>query len=426
MEEGKINATENTQESVQDTTVDNVVTFDPTLLLGSNSDTLLLNAPIEKLKPKGYTKKELKLLHKKNYFMGGKDIKYSGPLSYRYLRALAWLSFAVTQILFLHNHIPAAYESVFASSVGTYFVDLFADMSMPLFLVASFAFIMQNRKSCHSITITYFVYYIGIALGEVFILRRYVLSIITELGLDQDTVSKILGALLGQKVQVNIFADLFILTAFNFFLNAKPKKWFVGKKLIILRLMSIIPLAFAVFSFVVRYKVGKGTISLPIDVYAFLTTKSPMVYGIFIFLSLWTKRRERMFKKFGGTDAEYNQFLHTKKNSWAYSLEISKLFFWFAFLDFLMYIFGFVQGALVGLEDAVVESYLAAIGIGQCIGLGFAIPFILLFSYNKIHKDSTLDIIIPVVGVGLFAFVYIEGLYEVASSYASTIAAAFA
>ena len=151
-----------------------------------------------------------------------------------------------------------------------------------------------------------------------------------------------------------------------------------------------------------------------------------MVYGIFIFLSLWTKRRERMFKKFGGTDAEYNQFLHTKKNSWAYSLEISKLFFWFAFLDFLMYIFGFVQGALVGLEDAVVESYLAAIGIGQCIGLGFAIPFILLFSYNKIHKDSTLDIIIPVVGVGLFAFVYIEGLYEVASSYASTIAAAFA
>lgn len=423
MEQDKINTTENIQESVQDTTVEDVVTFDPTQLLGSNSDTLLLNAPQEKLKPKGYTKKELKLLHKKNYFMDGKDIKYNAPLSYRYLRALAWISFAVTQILFLNNHISSAYASLFSNKFSGMFIDLFADMSMPLFLIASFAYIMHNRKASHSITISYFVYYVGIALAEIFILRRYIISIMTAMGMDADAMARILGSLLGQKVQINIFADLFILTAFNFFLNAKPKKWFVGKKLIILRLMSIIPIAFAVFSFVVRYKAGKGTIELPIDVYAFLTTKSPMVYGIFIFLSLWTKRRERMFKKFGGTDAEYNAFLRTRKNSWAYSLHISKLFFWFALLDIIMYIFALIQGEIAGLPEEIVYSYLSSIGLGQCAGLGFAIPFILLFSYNKTYKDTTLDIIIPVVGIGLVAFVYIEGIYEVVKSYADMLAA---
>ena len=37
----------------------------------------------------------------------------------------------------------------------------------------------------------------------------------------------------------------------------------------------------------------------------------------------------------------------------------------------------------------------------------------LLFSYNKTHKDKTWDIIIPVVGIALVAFAYIEGAFQI-------------
>ncbi len=413
MEEDKINTTENVQENVQDTT-EEVATFDPALMLGSNSDTLLLNPPQEKLKPKGYNKKQLKLLHRKQKLMNPIDIKYSPPLSYRYLRALAWISLAVSQIYILHAHSELAYASFFSHGVISTLVDLFADMSMPLFLVASFGYILNHKRSNISITISYFVCYIGIALAEIFILRRYVISIMTAMGIDPGEMAKILGNLLGQKVQVNVFADLFILTLFNLLMNWNPKKVFTGKKVIILRLLSILPLGFAAVSFALRYMLKDGSLSLPIDIYPFLTTKSPLVYGIFIMLTIWTKNREREFKKFGATTEDYHAYLQTKRNAFSFSRYVAKLFFWFALLDVILTI---IVSAIIAVQLDIdldlASTYARSIGLGQCIGIGLAIPLILLFSYKKTHKDSTMDIIIPVVGIGLCALVYVEGLYEI-------------
>ena len=56
----------------------------------------------------------------------------------------------------------------------------------------------------------------------------------------------------------------------------------------------------------------------------------------------------------------------------------------------------------------------------QAIGFGWGstillIPIILLFSYTKKHKDPTIDLLVPLAGVGFIAVIYVEGLYQVTS-----------
>ena len=42
----------------------------------------------------------------------------------------------------------------------------------------------------------------------------------------------------------------------------------------------------------------------------------------------------------------------------------------------------------------------------------FAIPFILLYSYQRKHKDARVDIAIPILGIALIVVVYVEGIYQ--------------
>ena len=61
-----------------------------------NQETEIVEPP--KTKP-SREEKRLEKLRKK--LLNPNDIKYQGPLSYRYLRIIAWIAFAFTQILAL-------------------------------------------------------------------------------------------------------------------------------------------------------------------------------------------------------------------------------------------------------------------------------------------------------------------------------------
>ena len=52
-------------------------------------------------------------------------------------------------------------------------------------------------------------------------------------------------------------------------------------------------------------------------------------------------------------------------------------------------------------------------GFGQTTPLLFIIPLVLLFDYKKTYDDSMIDVIIPLGGIALLAFVYFEGGFEV-------------
>ena len=382
-----------------------------------------IDTPQDAPEIKPLTRKEKRRQKIRNYLFNPKDIRYRGILSYRYLRVFAWLAIAVSQIVILHNYNEHAYSWLYWGAGSTAFLQEFADMSMPLFLVATFAYILNREKSHANMMVFYFASYFGIAVAEVFVFRRYAISIMTAMGVEAKVMSQVLGALAGQKVQVNVFSDLCVLTAFNFFINYTPKKHFQGKNIRWFRAMCIIPLLFSIASYVVRWLGANDDINLPVDVYPFLTTKSPYVHVIFIIISLWIKYRERLFVNFGATREEYERFLKTNRNSLSFSVQVSILFAVFSLIDLITMVLFVVIGAVQGYDSEVVLAYAKSIGIGQCTGLFFTIPIVLLFSYTKTHKYPSIDTIIPVAGCGLFLFVYVEGVYEIVINMVQNLSA---
>ena len=53
-------------------------------------------------------------------------------------------------------------------------------------------------------------------------------------------------------------------------------------------------------------------------------------------------------------------------------------------------------------------------GLGDCFAMVFILPFIAFFDYRKTYQNPLPDIIIPAVGVGLVAAIYLEGLFQFA------------
>ena len=59
------------------------------------------------------------------------------------------------------------------------------------------------------------------------------------------------------------------------------------------------------------------------------------------------------------------------------------------------------------------DMYIDAFKIGECAGLVFAIPILMGFSYSRKHKQSNLDIIIIIGGIGLIVLSYVEMIYQI-------------
>ena len=341
-------------------------------------------------------KKRIKLVNK---LLSDNDIKYRGILSYRYLRIIAWLSLAIAQYCIVLN-IGLSYTGQDMIYPSWWFTTLqtIGYFSVPFFLLASFSLILSRNKTYKSMVMFYGIAYIGVALALIFVFDRYVGKVIYAISESHEAAKSVVLTLFNMKADFNVFGDLFVLSLFNFFLNYELKKGTSKKKVIGFRLLAILPLAFALGSYIITVLVRQDLLSIPFELCPFLTTKSPLIYLVFICMSIWIKNRERIFVGFGASSKEYNKFLRTNKNSLSFSIHVSVLFLLVSIIDFIL---------LIVVPNP--QSY----EIGQAVGLFIAIPFVLLFSYNKMHKDKTIDLILPFVGIVIVILAYAEALYHV-------------
>ena len=341
-------------------------------------------------------RKRFKLINK---MLGEGDIKFRGILSYRYLRIIAWIALAIGQYCLVLS-IGLSFLNIDMIYSDTVFVILstIGYLSVPFFLLASFSLILSRNKTYKSMVLFYGIAYLCVALALIFIFDRYVGRIIFAVTDDKQSAKNVVLTLFNKKADFNIFGDLFILSLFNFFLNYELKKGTSKRKVVGFRLLAILPLNVSLASYLLTVLARQELIQLPFELYPFLTTKPPLIYLVFICMSLWIKHRERIYIKLGATHQEYNKFLRTNKNSLAFSIHVSVLFLLVSVLDFIL---------------LLIVPNPGNFGIGQASGLFLSIPFVLLFSYHKSHKDKTLDVILPFIGIGLVIFAYAEAIFHI-------------
>ncbi|MBQ3754686.1 MAG: hypothetical protein II867_00800 [Clostridia bacterium] len=356
-----------------------------------------------------------------------KDIRYRGPFSYRWLRIFAWVSIVAAQvalILSLGIKIDANLAKNFTGFAG--FLQIVGTLSVPLFLMANFALIINAKNGYKRLIAAYA--FMSLVIFSLFMLiyQRYLLGIMKMLteGSDkspQEYFQMVFSAFSTSGfLSFNIFIDLFLCTLFTFFVNYNPKKVFVGKKIIIFRLFALLPVAYEIVSFTLKTLcVLKDGFTLPLYVAPFLTTKPPLTFVVFIVLAFFIKGRERMFLKRGRTDEEYGVFLKTNLNSLHFSIAASVCMIVAAILDIILFLI--VGVALIPdgtAEEVLAQAYLTGLqmanelGFGKSIPLLLVVPFIMLFSYTRTHAPSAIDMIIPNIGIVAFAICYVEGLYQ--------------
>ena len=260
--------------------------------------------------------------------------------------------------------------------------------------------------------------FLGVALGFYFLYYRYLNGILVKLGAGIEFID-LYRVMMHNKIEINVFTDLFIFTLFHFFVNYVPKKHFQDKKLIIFRLFALLPVFYMIVSYILKVLSGLGYIDLPTFFVPLMMSKSPLIFLLFVIVSLWIKMRQRHFKKLGFTKEEYQKFLKTKRNSFSFSLHLSIFIFIIVIIDLIFYIIIYSQYAWVAdASESLFRYILATYSAGDCIPLLLSIPFVMLYSYTKKHDDNTknIDIIIPLGGLALIAIVYFECFYQIISA----------
>ena len=341
------------------------------------------------------------------------DIKYQGPLSYRYLRVLGWVVFILGQIALLNALTSNFGWDPLGSTTQTIF-SYASSLMTPLFIIASFGMVLSGTRGYRNFIILYGAAFLAIGIGIIFFYYRYINGLFVKMGLEEASVTTLLTSFLRDRIQINVFADLFAFTTFHYFVNYTPKKLFQGKKIYIFRLFALIPLIYALASYILKavYILGDGA-NLPFFLFPFMTTKSPLVFGIFVTVSLWIKNREKIFIKIGSDKEHFAKFLNSKRNSLSFSVTLSIIIGVFAILEILMAgVLTTIYIIFKGEDFSLFDKCLDAFGIGQVITCLIAVPFILLYSYTRDHKDTNIDLFIPIAGIGLTAFVYVEYIYN--------------
>ncbi|MBR1624196.1 MAG: hypothetical protein IJ676_00480, partial [Clostridia bacterium] len=272
--------------------------------------------PNESGKKKKRKKKKRKRIDE---YTAENDIKFRGPLSYRHLRMIAWVCLFIGQVGVIMTLVGKADPEV-ALKNGSIpqVLSVFQDMMMPFFLIATFATLLNGSRNFKSTILIY----VGavVLVYALFILfhDRYLVGVFMSLGETDRTSAMQAGdqmfrTLLGNGYwSFNIFLDLLLCTLFIYFLTYRPKKVFVGKKLIIFRLFALLPFLYEVASYMLKMFASFGSFTMSPYLYPLLTTKPPMTFLVFIILSFFIKSREHIYIKRGKTHEDYLSFTQTR------------------------------------------------------------------------------------------------------------------
>ena len=361
------------------------------------------------------------------------DIKYSGFLSYRHLRIIAWVCLILAQV----SVILSIEENLWADTKP--FIDgfknvvgFFANLPIPLFLLANFSNILQKKENFKKMLL----FYGGVALG-LYVLSNFLVfhyGYQTIHSFDQQYTLKQTADLFGILLMgvgktgytLNMFIDLFLCSLAVFFLNYNPNsKLFEGKRIYIFRSLIALPIAYEIACIFIKYFMYFGSLTIPSYVFFLLTSKSPFVFLAFLIIVVCLKAGELQHKKKEGNNEEtYTNYTKTNAHSLKTSIMISIVFAAVALLDLVVSTIvmavdivnatrGMTDPAEIEVTTKLIMTAWTNIGLTGSICLFIVIPLVMLFSYSKTHKNPIVDTIIPIAGVALIVIVYLEGLFEV-------------
>lgn len=359
------------------------------------------------------------------------DIRFKGPFSYRGLRIFAWMALTVGIIAVLLSvlAIVAVMIERITPEQGqklnsvSEVMSLFSAMPLPLFLIANFAIILQKEKGYKKLLLTYGAILLAIYVGFLIVYYHYIVGIISKVyGLNfLDARAKSMQVIQGSESDfvVNVFIDLFACALIMYFIDYKPKKYFQGKKIIIFRLLSLLPILYEVGSATLLglfelSKIWDGfQLSLPIEILPLIGKKPIGMIIAFVLICLYVKLRYVRYLKKGGTPEGYKLFQKTNRNSFRFARNMALIFLVVGIID------AAIMTTLTGItysQFAEDEQFLATqiiavyqgFSIGKSACLILVIPFVLLFSYLKKPKNPELDKFVPAGGIILVVFAVFE------------------
>ncbi len=336
------------------------------------------------------------------------DIKYKGPLSYRVIKIIAWVGilFIVASFFLKIAAGFISYEPLKkqVSTVRSSLV-LIANMALPCFVLSTLFKILGNREELNIQILFFSCTSALVAFLSLFGYFHYAQRLTSFLGAD------IFTSIIKDVGYVNIFLDLLLFSLIYYFLTYVPKKFFQGKKIYVFRSFVAFPILYEVVSIVLKGLYGRGVLDIPVYLLSFFTTKSPSLFICFILLIIYVLQRRKYYRKMGGTNEQFEEYLKTNHNSLFFSIYTSVIFFLVACLDL---------GCLLILSFAAPNTaYLASVivswGLGEALTFIALIPIVMLTSYTRTHKNKTIDTVLPFVAMGVVAFVCIEGAFQLIS-----------
>ena len=357
------------------------------------------------------------------------DIKYSGPLSFQSFQILGWSCIVVTVVMALMKiamKVNPADTERFATI--NEIISYIAEMSLPFLLMANFARILNNTDGYRKQLLKN-----GGAMAALFLVfmiffNRYVVGTVGLLLKDsKEAYPLVMTSFYGVSPKgffaFNIFVDLFLCTLVMFFMNARPTKIFTGKKILIFRAFTLLPIAYEVFCIILKGRSAAGSIMIPSWLFPLLTVKPPMTFVVFVFLAIYIKTRELRYCRHGKTHEDYQAFLKTNRNAWSFSVFTAIVLFIAGIIDLILAILllagqaGSAEAldAIMSSEKAFKNTIAMSIGFGKSTCLIFFAPIVLLFNYTKIPKNKTIGVLIPLAGILLIVLIGVQGIYQLVS-----------
>ena len=263
-------------------------------------------------------KKKRRKLHELN---AENDIRYRGPFSFQTFQIFGWLCIVMSVIVIMLKITRKVDPNAIPNINGLIrFIGEASELSLPFLLIANFARILNNSEGYKKQLLRNGGAALAIAVGGMFLIGRYLISSLALFVTDKENVRPFLGEMYrafnpAGFLDFNIFIDLFLCTLFMYFLNARPKRVFTGKRVIILRLFVILPIAYELICFVLKVQAARGRVLLPLWSFPLLTMKPPMTFAFFVFIAFLVKIREYRYCRHGKTQEEYLEFMKTNRNS---------------------------------------------------------------------------------------------------------------
>lgn len=366
-------------------------------------------------------RKELRRLKKEQNnnliaFNAENDIKYLAPFGINHARTLAWICVIILQIVCVMETAGKIRSEELINPQISEIIQMISGMSLPLFLLASFSYILQNKENSGRIVLFYLIassiipilfylvfYHFGAGLFEHFYssqgedIRGAFLGIITAVG--------------GDLFNCNIFIDMLLFSSLTYFLTANPKtKLFEGKRIWIFRAFGLAPIIYEGAAFIYKLLLVFNKITPNIMISSLLPAKAPLTFIAFALVLASEIAKKRRFMKLGGSEEAYNEFFMTNKNSLMFAKSTAKIFAFVGLTDLAFMIICYLILNLGNISDI---TPILKLNLGYSSELALLAPFILLFSYNKKPKIANYNLLLPFGMICITIIIYLEAGYYI-------------